>query len=140
MKNKVIDYLTPVEVCKIIRISATSTPQITRWIREGRIKNVIQFGKTIAIPITWVKSECLARGIDWNGVELKENEVGVNLKDYTPVNQIEKKYNVQNLAVRIKRGQIDLKNVIQFGNNWGIETNKIEESIKKWRVQNEKCK
>lgn len=134
MKNKVVDYLTPIEVCQIIRISVNSTPQITRWIREGRIKNVVQFGKSNAIPISWVKSECQARGISWSGVELKENEAGVSLKDYTPVNQIEKKYNVQNLAVRIKRGQIDLENVIQFGNNWGIESNKIEESIKKWRV------
>lgn len=134
MKNKVIDYLTPIEVCQIIRISVNSTPQITRWIKEGRIKNVIQFGKSNAIPVSWVKSECQARGIDWNGVELKENEVGVSLKNYTPVNQIEKKYNVQNLAVRIKRGQISLENVVQFGNNWGIEINKIEESIKKWRI------
>lgn len=134
MKNKVIDYLTPIEVCQVIRISVNSTPQITRWIKEGRIKNVIQFGKSNAVPINWVQSECQARGISWSGIELKENEVGVSLKDYTPVNQIEKKYNVQNLAVRIKRGQIDLENVIQFGNNWGIESNKIEESIKKWRV------
>ncbi|MDU5324861.1 MAG: hypothetical protein E6149_09360 [Peptoniphilus harei] len=134
MKNKVIDYVTPIEVCQIIRISINSTPQITRWIKDGRIQNVIQFGKSNAIPISWVKSECQARGINWNGVELKENEVGVSLKDYTPLNQIEKKYNVQNLAVRIKRGQIDLENVIQFGNNWGIESNKIEESIKKWRI------
>lgn len=135
MKNKVIDYLTPVEVCGIIGISEKSTPQITRWIGEGRIQDVIQFGKSNAIPVSWVKSECQARGINWNGIELQKDEIGVSLKDYTPLNQIEKQYNVQQLAVRIKRGQIALENVVQFGNNWGVESSKIEMSIKKWVVQ-----
>lgn len=121
LKNKVVDYVTPVEACKIIGISEKSTPQITRWINEGKIKGVYPFGKSRAIPINWVKSECNVRGINWEGVELQEGQIGVSLRDYTPLNEIEKKYNTNNLAVKIIRGQIDNNYVIQFGRSWGIE-------------------
>lgn len=38
MKNKVIDYVTPREACKIIGIKESSAAQITRWIQDGKIK------------------------------------------------------------------------------------------------------
>ena len=86
MKNKVIDYVTPKEACKIIGISESSAAQITRWIQDGKIKNTKRFGNNTAIPVAWVKSECLERGISWQGVKLKEGEKGVSLDDYEPIN------------------------------------------------------
>lgn len=120
-KCKVIDYITPKEVCGVIGISPTSTPLITRWINQGKIKDVLIFGKSKAIPVSWVKSECNERSIHWEGVKLEDGEVGVSLKDYEPVNKIEQKYQVSHLAIRIARGQINNDYVVQFGRNWGIE-------------------
>lgn len=121
LRNKVIDYVTPTEACKIIGISEKSTPLITRWINQGKIKDVITFGKSKGIPINWVKSECNERGINWEGIKLEDGEVGVSLKDYEPVNKIEQKYQVSHLAIRITRGQINSDYAVQFGRNWGIE-------------------
>ena len=120
-KYVVTDYVTPAEACKIIGISGKSTPLITRWINEGRIKGVLRFGKNKGIPVNWVMSECNNRNIQWNGVRLEPGQIAVNLEDYVPVNQIEKQYKVNNLAVKIVRGQIDNSKVIQFGTSWGIQ-------------------
>lgn len=121
MKNKVIDYVTPQETCTIIGISANSTPQITRWINEGKINGVIPFGNNKAIPVSWVKSECLSRGINWEGVKLEEGEVGVNLKDYEPISVIYKddKKELNKIYMRMKRGTFD-GNYVRFGNSYGI--------------------
>lgn len=126
IKNVVTDYVTPTEACRIIGISEKSTPQITRWINEGRIKGVYPFGKSRAIPISWIKSECNSRGIHWEGIKTQQGQMGVSLEDYTPLNEIEKKYNVNSLAVKIVRGQINNNYVIQFGKSWGIETKYIK--------------
>lgn len=120
MKNKVIDYVTPKEACKIIGISESSAAQITRWIQDGKIKNTKRFGNNTAIPVAWVKSECLERGISWQGVELKEGEKGVSLEDYEPINdKIEdqkERYRVYN---RLRRGTYK-NDYIKFGNAFGL--------------------
>lgn len=120
MKNKVTDYVTPTEVCKIIGISPKSTPQITRWINDGKIKGTRQFGNNKAIPVSWVKSECNERGINWEGVELENDETGVLLGDYVPINEkIEdqkERYRVYN---RLRRGTYD-GDFVKFGNAFGV--------------------
>lgn len=120
MKNKVIDYVTPTEVCEIIGISTKSTPQITRWINSGKIKGVKQFGNNKGIPVSWVKSECLERGIHWNGVELKEGEKGVLLNDYEPlIERIEDKREYGRIHTQMKR--LTFKgDYIRFGNSFGL--------------------
>lgn len=120
-KYKVIDYITPKEVCQIIGISEKSTPLITRWMNEGRIPEVYLFGKNKAIPVTWVKSECLSRGIQWEGVELKEGEIGVSLKDYIPIKEYCKKNNLKymNLNNQISRGYYDGQ-FIRYANTYGL--------------------
>lgn len=129
-KNIVIDYVTPAEACRAIGISEKSTPQITRWINEGRIKGVLNFGNNKAIPISWVKSECLTRDIQFESIKLEDGQVAVSLNDYEPVNQIEKKYKTSHLAVKIMRGQINKDHVIQFGKNWGIEKSFVKNMFK----------
>lgn len=118
---RVIDYITPQEVCKIIGISEKSTPQITRWINEGRIPEVYKFGKNKAIPISWVKSECNTRGINWEGVKLKKGEVGVSLKDYIPIKEYCKINDLKymNLNNQISRGYYNGK-FIRFANTYGL--------------------
>lgn len=120
-KNKVIDYLPPKEVCKIIGISAKSTAQITRWIKDGRIAGVYRFGKTVAIPTNWVKSECITRGIDWEGVQVEEGKVGVSLKDYEPLIDYAKKNNIGYGTIhnQITRGTFN-KDFVRFDTSFGI--------------------
>ena len=120
-KNKVIDYLPPKEVCRIIGISTKSTAQITRWMKDGRIVGAFKFGKTIAIPISWVKSECLTRGIDWNGVQVEEDKIGVSLKDYEPLIDYAKKNNVGYGTIhnQITRGTFE-GDYIRFDTSFGI--------------------
>ena len=120
MKNKVIDYVTPTEVCKIIEISTKSTPQITRWINSGKIKGVKQFGNNKGIPVSWVKSECIERGIHWEGVELKEGEKGVSLDDYEPLIEcIEDKREYGRIHTQMKRSTYKGDH-IRFGNSYGL--------------------
>lgn len=120
MKNVVIDYVTPTEVCKIIGISTKSTPQITRWINSGKIKGVKQFGNNKGIPVSWVKSECLERGINWQGVELKEGENGVSLNDYEPIYQMFKDEKERSRVYdRLRRGTYK-DDYIKFGNAYGL--------------------
>lgn len=126
IKNIVVDYVTPQQACTIIGISASSTPLISRWMNQGKIKDVLIFGKSKGIPVSWVKSECNERGINWEGIKLEDGEVGVSLKDYEPVNKIEQKYQVSHLAIKITRGQINSDYVVQFGRNWGIEKNYLK--------------
>lgn len=121
IKYKVIDYVTPAEACTIIGISASSTPQITRWVNEGKIKGVVPFGKNKAIPVAWVKSECLERGINWEGVELKQDEIGVYLKDYIPIKEYCKNHSLIyiNFNNQIARGYYN-GDFIRFGNTYGL--------------------
>lgn len=120
MKNVVIDYVTPTEVCKIIGISTKSTPQITRWINSGKIKGVKQFGNNKGIPVSWVKSECIERGISWQGVELKEGEKGVSLDDYEPLGvKIDDEKERYRIYSRLKRKTYKGDHV-RFGNSFGL--------------------
>lgn len=120
MKNKVIDYITAVETCKIIGISVNSTAQITRWVNDGRIKGVRFFGNNKAIPVTWVKSECNERGINWEGVELESDETGVSLDDYIPLKEsTQDKNEYSRLHARLKRGTYK-GDFIKFGNAFGL--------------------
>ncbi|MBU5669638.1 helix-turn-helix domain-containing protein [Peptoniphilus sp. MSJ-1] len=118
--NKVIDYLTPAEVCEVIGISKKSTPQITRWINEGKIPYYKQFGRNKAIPVSWVKSECLSRGIKWEGIQLKDNEKNVSLDDYEDLKKYAQNNNLtyDKLYNDIVNGKI--KNYIRFGNAFGL--------------------
>lgn len=120
-KNKVIDYVTQAEACEIIGISKKSTPLINRWINQGKIKGVFKFGKTIAIPVSWVKSECNSRGIYYNGVELQENEKGVSLRDYEPLIDYTKKNNLKygTIHSQMTRGVFN-KDFIKFDTSFGI--------------------
>lgn len=120
-KNKVIDYVTPSEACKIIGISEKSTPLITRWINQGKIKGTFKFGKTIAIPVNWVKSECNARGINWLGVQVDEDKIGVSLKDYEPLIDYTKKNNLKygTIHSQITRGLFK-EDFIRFDTSFGI--------------------
>lgn len=121
MKNKVIDYVTPTEACIIIGISPKSTPQITRWINEGRIKGIKQFGKNKAIPVSWVKSECNERGINWEGVELGDDETPVSLDDYISIKEycIKNNLNYIRFNNKISRGYFD-GDFIRFANTYGL--------------------
>ncbi len=120
MKNKVIDYITAEETCKIIGISVNSTAQITRWVNDGRIKGVRFFGNNKAIPVSWVKSECLERGINWQGVELEEGENGILLDDYKPLHEcISDKKEYDRLHARLRRGTYE-GDYIRFGNAFGL--------------------
>lgn len=120
MKNVVIDYVTPTEVCKIIGISTKSTPQITRWINSGKIKRYKRFGNSLAIPVSWVKSECSERGINWQGVELEEGEKGVSLDDYKPLMDYveENKLNYSTIYHSLKDGKIE--DYIKFQSTYGL--------------------
>lgn len=120
MKNVVIDYVTPTEVCKIIGISTKSTPQITRWINSGKIKDHKRFGNSLAIPVAWVKSECLERGISWQGVKLKEGEKGVSLEDYTPLMEYVKENNLNYSTIyhNLKDGKTE--DYIKFQSTYGL--------------------
>lgn len=120
-KYKVIDYITPKKVCEIIGISENSIAQITRWMNEGRIPEVYPFGKNKAIPTSWVKSECLSRGIKWEGVKLNKGEVGVSLKDYIPIKDYCKKNNLNYNAFnnKISRGYYK-EEFIRFANTYGL--------------------
>ncbi|NMW84702.1 helix-turn-helix domain-containing protein [Peptoniphilus sp. AGMB00490] len=117
---KVVDYLTPAEVCKAIGISEKSTPLITRWINNGKIRGHKRFGRNKAIPVNWVKSECQSRGIDWQGVELEDNEIGVSLDGYIDLKAYASNSNktYDQLYKDIVNGKI--KNYIRFGNAFGL--------------------
>lgn len=120
-KYKVIDYITPKEVCEVIGISPTSTPLITRWMNQGKIKNVYLFGKNKAIPVSWVKSECNERGINWEGIKLEDGEVGVSLEDYVPIKEYCEKNGLvyMNLNNQISRGYYK-DEFIRFANTYGL--------------------
>lgn len=121
LKNKVVDYVTPAEACKIIGISEKSTPLITRWINDGKIKGTFKFGNNTAIPITWVKSECLSRNIDFQGILVENKQIPVSLKDYEPISLIYKdnKKELDRIYSRMKRGTFQ-GDYIRFGNSYGI--------------------
>lgn len=123
MKNKniVVDYVTQSQACEIIGINKKSTPLINRWIKDGRIVGAFKFGKTIAIPIAWVKSECLSRNINFNGIELKPNEVGVSLKDYEPLIDYTKRNNLKygTIHSQMTRGAFE-KDFVKFDTSFGI--------------------
>ena len=87
MKNKVIDYVTMNEATKILGLARSSSSQLSRWIKDGKIQGTLSFGRSVAIPVSWLRSECLERGISWNGIELEDGETGVNLKDYLDISE-----------------------------------------------------
>lgn len=120
MKNRVVDYVTPTEVCIIIGISPKSTPQITRWINEGKIKETVRFGNSLAIPVSWVKSECNERGISWQGVELENDETGVLLEDYIPLMDYVKENNLNYSTIyhKLKDGKVE--DYIKFQSTYGL--------------------
>lgn len=120
-KYKVVDYVTPKDVCKIIGISENSTPLITRWMNQGRIKEVYLFGKNKAIPVSWVKSECITRGISWEGIKLKSGEVGVSLKDYIPIKEYCENNGLVYMSLnnQIARGYYK-DEFIRFANTYGL--------------------
>lgn len=121
IKNKVVDYVTPTEACQIIGISEKSTALITRWINDGKIKGTFKFGNNTAIPITWVKSECLTRNIDFKGIITENKQIPVSLKDYEPLINyaIGNNLNYATLHSQFKRGTFQ-GDYIRFGNAYGI--------------------
>lgn len=127
MKNKVIDYVTPTTTCQLIGIDEKSTPQIIKWIGEKRIAGAYKFGNNWAIPIRWIKSECLERGIEFQEIKLQNDEKGVSLKDYTPIREWATKNNVSHSKIhsQMKRGTFD-GDYIRFGNAYGIRKEDIK--------------
>lgn len=120
MKNKVIDYVTPREACKIIGIKESSAAQITRWIQDGKIKGTRQFGNNKAIPVSWVKSECNERGINWEGVELEDDETGVSLDSYITLHEkIEDETERSRTYDRLRHKKYE-GDFIRFGNAFGL--------------------
>ena len=121
MKNVVIDYLTTKEVCEAIGIKANSTALLKRWIDNGKIKGAKKFGQSWAIPVEWVKAECLERGIDYKSVELQSNQVGVKLFDYIPlidyVNGDKNQYDKLHAYIRYGKTNLDY---IRFYNTYGV--------------------
>lgn len=87
MKNKVIDYVTMNDATKILGLARSSSSQISRWVKDGKIQGTFSFGRSVAIPVSWLRSECLERGISWDGIELEDGETGVSLKDYLDINE-----------------------------------------------------
>ncbi len=126
MKNKVTDYLTIDEVCDAIGIKRNSKAQITRWIKDGRIAGAYKFGKTWAIPINWVKSECTARGIVFHEVELTSNENEVKLNDYISIDEFVRNKDVtyQKIYNDIIDGRI--KDFVRLGTSYGIKKEGIK--------------
>ena len=121
IKYVVTDYVTPAEACKIIGISERSTPLITRWINEGRIKGVLNFGNNKAIPVNWVMSECNSRGINWEGVKLEPGQIAVSLEDFMPIVEYAKENNLNYSTFHstFRRGTFK-GDWIKFGNSFGI--------------------
>lgn len=121
IKYVVTDYVTPAEACKIIGISVKSTPLITRWINEGRIKGVLNFGNNKAIPVNWVKSECNNRNIQWDGVRLEPGQIAVSLEDFMPIVEYAKEnsLNYSTFHSTFRRGTFK-GDWIKFGNSFGI--------------------
>lgn len=127
MKNKVIDYLTIDEVCDAIGIKRNSKAQITRWIKDGRIAGAYKFSTNWAIPINWVKSECIARGIKYQEEENNDKQKQVKLKDYIPLIEVYKddikEYNrLQKQMIRNTYPD----DYIKFGNAYGIRKEDIK--------------
>lgn len=120
-KNKATDYITIDETCDAIDIKRNSKAQITRWIQDGRIAGAFKFGKSWAIPVSWVKSECNSRGIRYEGVELGKVENGVSLNDYESLVEYSKKSDITQgtLYSQIKRG-IFKKDYIRFDTSYGV--------------------
>lgn len=127
MKNKVIDYLTIDEVCDAIGIKRNSRIQITRWIKDGRIAGAYKFSTNWAIPINWVKSECIARGIKYQEEENNDKQKQVKLKDYIPLIEVYK----ENIREYNRLQQQMIRNTypedyIKFGSSYGIRKEDIK--------------
>lgn len=120
MKNKVIDYVTMNDATRILGLARSSSSQLSRWIKDGKIKGARQFGNNKAIPVSWVKSECNERGINWEGVELKEGEKGVSLDDYRPLYEcISDKKEYVRIHTQMKRSTYK-GDYIRYGNAFGL--------------------
>lgn len=120
-KNKAIDYITIDETCDAIDIKRNSKAQITRWIRDGRIAEAFKFGRSWAIPVSWIKSECNSRGIRYEGVKLEKGENAVSLQDYESLVDYSERLNIPygNLHNQIRRGTFD-KDYIRFDTSYGV--------------------
>lgn len=120
-KNIVLDYVTQSQACEIIGISKKSTPLINRWINQGKIQGAYKFSNNMAIPVSWVKSECNERSIHWEGIKLNDGEVGVSLKDYEPIIDYAKRndLNYGTFHSTFRRGTFE-GDWIKFGNSYGI--------------------
>lgn len=126
MKNKVIDYVTTDDACDILGLKRSSKPQITRWIKDGRIVGAFKFGKTWAVPVLWLKSECIERGILFNGIELAINENEVKLKDYISIDEYIKGKDItyQKIYNDIIDKRID--DYVRFGTTYGVKKKDIK--------------
>lgn len=121
MKNKAIDYTTTEEACVAIGIKVSSRVQLTRWIQEGRIPGAYKFGKTWAIPTSWIKSECNSRGIYYNGVKLESDERSVLLEDYEPLIEYSNRLDLSYGKIHFQlRSGIFKGDFIRFGTSYGI--------------------
>lgn len=127
MKNKVIDYLTIDEVCDAIGIKRNSKAQITRWIKDGRIAGVYKFGNNWAIPVNWVKSECVARGIKFSIDENNDQQKQVKLKNYIPLIDVYKDdiREYKRLQQQMTRNTYP-EEYIRFGSSFGIRKEDIK--------------
>lgn len=124
-KNVAIDYITIENTCEAIGIKKSSRIQLTRWIQQGRIYGVFKFGKTWAIPVNWVKSECNSRGIYYNGVELQDSEKGVSLRDYEPLIEYSNRLNLSYGKIHFQlRSGIFEGDFVRFGTSYGIRKEK----------------
>lgn len=132
MKNKVIDYMTIDEVCDAIGIKRNSKAQITRWIKDGRISGAYKFSTNWAIPVNWVKSECIARGVQYKPAEIGSTENQVKLVDFIPLIDVYK----DNIKEYNKLQKQMIRNTypndfINFGSSYGIRKEYI-----KWNSKN----
>ena len=119
--NKVIDYVTVYEACKLIGISEKSFSIITQQAKANKIAGAKMFGKSWAIPIEWVKAECDRRGITFD-FRIEEDKKPVSLDDYIPLIDYVKQNNLKYGTIhnRIARGQYN-GDWIRFHTTIGIK-------------------
>ena len=88
--NKVIDYMAPIDIARLFGL--VNYTNISNSAKKGEINGAYKFGRSWAIPISWVKNECRNRGIYFVGIELEEDEigvrVGVSLDDFYTINEV----------------------------------------------------
>lgn len=120
-KNKVIDYMTVQDAVKALDYAEASHSVLTRMANDGRIEGAFKFGSSWALPTAWVRQQAGERGIYFNGIELKENEVPVSLQDYEHIKTWSEKKGDSSVKIstRIRRNQGEY-DYVRFGNMIGI--------------------